>query len=154
MVEIDTRTLVDRLKQPPSDLPEFIVNRWLAWFRLFTFNIKHVAGTKHSGPDVMSRRGKAEEDSEDEDSDDLEVEMDLDLAIVRVLPADVSPVEYLDKVPQELRRVMVYLFMLQQPDEMTDKAFNSFKQYALRFLVHEGPLFRWAKVNMSPRWVI
>ena len=121
---------------------------------MFTFDIKLVAGTKHGGPDALSRRGKAEEDSENEDPDDLEVQMDLDLALVTVLPADVSPAECLDKVPQEFRRVMAYLLTLQRPDGMTDKPFNSLKQYALRFLVHEGLLFRPPKVNMSPRRVI
>ena len=49
---------------------------------------------------------------------------------------------------------MAYSLTLQQVDRMTDKAFHSFKQYALRFLNHEELLFRRAKVNMSPRRVI
>ena len=75
---------------------------------MFTFDIKHIAGTKHGSPYVLSRRGKVEEDSEDEDPDDFEVQMDLDLAVVTVLPAYVSPAECFDKVPQRLRRVMAY----------------------------------------------
>ena len=154
MVEIDARTLVQQLNQTASDLPVSVVNRWLAWIRLFTFDINHVAGTKHGGPDALSRRGKAAEDYEDEDTDDLEVQMDLDRAVVTVLLAAVSPAECLDKVPQEFRWVMAYLLMLQRPKGMMDKAFNSFKQYALRFLVHKGLLLRKAKVNMPPRRVI
>ena len=46
LVEIDARMLVHQLNQPASDLPGSVVNRWLAWIRLFTFDIKHVAGTK------------------------------------------------------------------------------------------------------------
>ena len=46
---------------------------------------------------------------------------------------------------------MAYLLLLQPPDVMTDKAFNSFKQYALKFVVHEGLLFWRAKVTMSLR---
>ena len=65
--------------------------------------------------------------------------MDLDLVVVTVLPANVSPAECLNKMPQEFRRVMVYLLTLQRPDVMTDKAFNSFNQFALRFLVYETP---------------
>ena len=48
---------------------------------MFTCDIKHVAGTKHGGPDALSRRGKAKEDSEDEDPDELEDQMDLDLTV-------------------------------------------------------------------------
>ena len=152
--EIDARTLDYQWNQPASDLPGSVVNTWLAWVRLFTFDIKHVAGTKHGGLDTLSGRGKAEQDSKYENPDDLEVQMHLDLAVVTVLPADVSPAECLDHVPQEFRRVIAYLLTLQRPDGMTDKALNSFKQYTLRFLDHKGLLFRRAKVNMSPWRVI
>ena len=84
LVEIDARTLVHQLNQPASDLPGSVVNRWLAWIRMFTFNIKHVAGRKHGGPDGLSRRGLAPEDSDDEDPEELEASMDADLAPVEV----------------------------------------------------------------------
>jgi len=56
VMEIDTRTLVHQLNLPALDLPGSVVNRWLAWIRLFNFNIKHVTGKKHRGPDGLSRR--------------------------------------------------------------------------------------------------
>jgi hypothetical protein len=62
LVEIDARTLVHQLNQPISDLPGAIVGRWLAYIRLFTFDIKHVPGTKHKGPDALSRRPGTEEE--------------------------------------------------------------------------------------------
>jgi len=37
---------------------------------------------------------------------------------------------------------------------MTDKQFDSFRQYSLRFLVEEGQLFQRAKPGMPPRRVI
>ena len=49
VLEIDARTLVHQLNQPA-------VNRWLAWIRMFDFELKHVSGTKHGCPDVLSRR--------------------------------------------------------------------------------------------------
>ena len=151
LVEIDSRMLIHQLNQLASDLPGSIANIWLAWIRLFSFDIKYVPGTKYGSPDALSRRGKAEEDFEDKDPHDLEGQTDLDLAVVTVLPADVSPAECLPKVPQEFRQVMAYLLMLQRSDGMMDKAFNSVKQYALRFVVQQGLLFRWAKANISPR---
>ena len=84
LVEIDARTLVHQLNQPASDLPGSVVNRWLAWIRMFTFDIKHVAGRKHGGPDGLSRRGLARENSEDEDPEALEASMDADLAPVEL----------------------------------------------------------------------
>ena len=44
--------------------------------------------------------------------------------------------------------------MLQRPPGMTDKQFESFKQYALCFLVINGLLFRRTKANMAPKHVI
>ena len=54
LVENDARTLVHQLNQPASDLLRSVVIRWLIWIRIFTFNIKHVAGRKHRGPDGLS----------------------------------------------------------------------------------------------------
>ena len=56
LIEIDACTLVHQLNQPMSDIPGAIVGRWLAYIRLFDFDIKHVAGVKHKGPDALSRR--------------------------------------------------------------------------------------------------
>ena len=80
--------LVHQLNQPLSDLPEPVVNRWLASIKMFTFNIKHVAGRKHGGPDKPCRRGLAPEDSEDEDHEELEASMDADLAPVELESED------------------------------------------------------------------
>ena len=89
VVEIDARKLVHQLNYPASDLLGSIVSRWLACIWLFTFDIKHVVGMKHGGPDTLSRRGKAKEDSEDEDLDDWEDQMDLDLSVVHAFPVEV-----------------------------------------------------------------
>ena len=39
-----------------------MVRRWLAYIRLFSFDIEHVAGVKHKGPDALSRRPGTEEE--------------------------------------------------------------------------------------------
>ena len=62
LIEIDAHTLVHQLNQPTSYLPGAIVRRWLAYIRLFSFDIKHVAGVKHKGPDALSRRPGTEEE--------------------------------------------------------------------------------------------
>jgi len=51
LVEIDAKTLVHQPNQPALDLPGLVVNRWLAWIKMFSFEIKHVAGKRHGGPD-------------------------------------------------------------------------------------------------------
>src|SRR6266516_2561273 len=47
------------------------MTRWLTFIRLFDFEVKHVSGTKNTGPDGLSRRGKAPTDEEEADPDDF-----------------------------------------------------------------------------------
>src|SRR5216117_4095255 len=68
---MDARTLIWLLNQPPNDLPNAMMTRWLAYIRLFDFHVKHIPGTKNGGADALSRRGQAPEDlREDEDEAD------------------------------------------------------------------------------------
>jgi len=59
-----------------------------------------------------------------------------------------------DDMPHDLKSIKGYLLTLERPVGMTDKAFNSFRQHALRFLIYEVVLFRRAKQNMPPKRVI
>ena len=43
---------------------------------------------------------------------------------------------------------------LKRPVGMSDKVYDSFRQFALKFLVHEGLLFFRNKVNIPPRIVV
>src|SRR5438477_8431755 len=70
-VETDAQTLVWLLNQPPNGLPNAMMTRWLTFIRLFDFEVKHVPGTKNSGPDRLSRRGRAPTDEDEEDRDDF-----------------------------------------------------------------------------------
>ena len=70
-VETDAQTLVWLLNQPPNDLPNAMITRWLTYIRLFDFDVKHIAGNKNGGADALSRRGQAsEDDPDDSDPDD------------------------------------------------------------------------------------
>ena len=62
LIEIDPRTLVHQLNQTTSELPRAIVGRWLVYLRLFSLDIKHVAGVKHKGPYPLSRHPGTEEE--------------------------------------------------------------------------------------------
>jgi len=67
LMKIDAKTLVQQLNQPASDLPGSVVNRWLAWIRMFSFEINHVAGKRHGGPDGLSGRRRSVENSDEEE---------------------------------------------------------------------------------------
>ena len=49
-VETDAQTLVWLLNQPPNDLPNALLTRWLSYIRLFDFEVKHVRGEKNGMP--------------------------------------------------------------------------------------------------------
>src|SRR5258705_10704901 len=144
LVEIDVKTLVHQLNQPASDLPGSVVNRWLAWIRLFDFELRHVAGVKHGGPDAISRRNKgSESDGEDIEEEDIEETMDaalsmlfgesnyqddtrpgatLDIAskgwFANTMANEVSPgIE--EDIPENFRRVIRYLTNFERPEGLT-----------------------------------
>ena len=102
VMEIDARTLVHQLNLPALDLLGSVVNRYLTWIRLFNFDIKHVAGKKHGGPDGLSRRKQSEDDSDSDDSDELNEYMDAKLIHAMVNNSDRDR----DAENNELKEVM------------------------------------------------
>ena len=88
LVETDAQTLVWLVNQPPNDLPNAILTRWLAYICLFDFDVRHVPGNKNSVADALSRRGKAPEDSDKED-DNVDDFFDTELYNISVtLPSE------------------------------------------------------------------
>ena len=69
-METDAQTLVWLLNQPPNDLSNAMMTRWLAYIRLFDFTVKHVPGRKNGGADALSRRDYADGDVEEDDTVD------------------------------------------------------------------------------------
>ena len=66
ILETDAKVLVSQLNLAAADLPGALVTRWLAWIRLFDFDVRHVAGTKHGAPDALSRRPRTAQDEIEE----------------------------------------------------------------------------------------
>ena len=144
LLEIDARTLVHPLNELASDLPGSIVNRWLAWIRMFTFDIKYVGRRKYGRPNRLSRGGLALEDSEDEDPEELEASMDADLAPVELKSEDsedseeragsdedgVEDEEDNEGMHDELKKIKKYPMTLKRPVGMSDKVYDSLQQFA------------------------
>ena len=65
-VEVDAQYIRGMLNNPDIQ-PSNAINRWIAGILLFDFDIVHVPGRQHSGPDGLSRRRKTEGDIEDQD---------------------------------------------------------------------------------------
>ena len=176
LVEIDTKMLVHQLNQPASKLPSSVVNRWLTWIRLFDFELGHVSGLKHGGPDSLSRRLRRDDNSKS-DEEDVEDAMDMDLAVLRG-EAERDSDEQVDAgeedeeveeenkheratgddapkddtpendVLEDFRNVIHYLTTFERLEGLMCKKYLQFQRFATKFLLQDGILFRLVKPNM------
>jgi hypothetical protein len=60
-VEVDAKFLKQTINTP--GLPNAAMSRWVSYIQLFDFELEHVPATKHHGPDGLSRRPAADNDS-------------------------------------------------------------------------------------------
>jgi transposase InsO family protein len=156
-VETDSQTLVWLLNQPPNDLPNAMMTRWLAYIRLFDFTPRHIPGKRNSVADGLSRRGAAPED--DDEDDDIDSFFDAKLYAIhyRSEPsAMLSHVYLLDSEYSGEDLVLGrYLETLERPSEIDDDGFRRLRTKAKHFFVRDGHLYkRSRKRGLPPRRVI
>ena len=56
IIEIDVNILIAQLNRSAVDFSEILMICWLAWIRLFDFNVRHVFDKRHTAADELSRR--------------------------------------------------------------------------------------------------
>ena len=138
------------------------MGRWLAYIRLFSFHIIHVPGTKHKGPDSLSRRPATEEEEEERkrnaNREDEEIEETIEGALGRlsveeegaeventigeVMSAYRGGKKVNGEEEDETERIVRWLLTLERPSGMTDVEFVRFKREATNYLVRDGILYR------------
>ena len=172
VVELDANTLVAQLNRTATDLPGALVTRWLAWIRLFDFEVRHVAGKKHTAADGLSRKPVTQTDLEDQEREE---EID-DFIAAELQPIQTShaslhrPVQMRstglrkesrgtanfleDSYGEEYQEIARWLCTLVRPTHLEGKAYRRFKQEALKFVVHDRQLFRRASKNVPLRKVV
>jgi hypothetical protein len=69
IVEVDAKYIKDMLNNPELQ-PNAAINRWIQGILLFDFELRHIPGEKHRGPDALSRKEPAEEDWEEAEIDE------------------------------------------------------------------------------------
>ena len=139
-----------------------MVGRWFAYIRLFSFDIVHVPGTKHRGPDSLSWRPATEELEDDrrrnENREGEEIEETIEGAlgrrsvekvgaeventIVEVMSAHRGGKEVDGEEADERERIVKWLLTMERPSELTDVEFARFKREEMRYLVQDGILYR------------
>ena len=71
VVEMDAQYIKGMLNKP--DLyPNAAMNRWIGVILMFDFELVHVPGTKHKGPDGLSRRRVTDSKEEEEGIEEAE----------------------------------------------------------------------------------
>ena len=56
VLETDANVLVAQLNRSATDLLGSLVTRWIAYIRLFNFEVQHVPRRKHIAADRLSQR--------------------------------------------------------------------------------------------------
>jgi Integrase zinc binding domain/RNase H-like domain found in reverse transcriptase len=160
----DSQTLVWLLNQPPNDLPNAMMTRWLAYIRLFDFDTKHVQGNKNGAADALSRRGYCEEDGDLSDDDEA-VDNFFEAKLYSVM---VEPVKEFFETDVEILRIHLneeeyegndlmlgkFLSTLQRPDGLTDLEYQQLRKKSKLFFVRDGYLYKKGKRAAVPRRVV
>jgi transposase InsO family protein len=154
VVETDAQTLVWLLNQPPNDLPNALLTRWLSYIRLFDFNVRHIPGRRNGGADGLSRRGRSPLDPpEVDDVDDY-----FEAALYAVSVKDSNPLQdvWLDEEKYTDLELILgkYLSSLTRPLGLSDAEFVSLKRKAYGFFVLRGFLYKRGKNGYPPRRVV
>src|SRR5271156_2249386 len=87
VLETDASVLVAQLNRSATDLPGALVTRWIAYIRLFDFEVRHVPGSKHTAADGLSRRPRTKSDDVDEEHEvDIDDFIDAELNAFSIAP--------------------------------------------------------------------
>jgi hypothetical protein len=147
ILEIDAKVLAQQLNRPATDLPNSAMARWVAWIRLFDFEVRHVAGERHQAPDGLSRRPAAQSELE-EPNDDQYLD---DMIDAKFFMADIEEVEETPAEPesilegkysQESHDMAYYLVKLKRPPGYTADQQRALKKRSKGFFVKDKRLLR------------
>jgi RNase H-like domain found in reverse transcriptase/Integrase zinc binding domain/Reverse transcriptase (RNA-dependent DNA polymerase) len=169
VLQTDAKVLVAQLSRAATDLPGALVTRWIAWIRLFDFEVRHIPGKRHTAADGLSRRPRTASDNIDEAHEvDIDDWIMADLNSVGVHPVLVEGQPFLRRsqeeplseavlgegYSEESNKIARYLTTLIRPMDLDRKEYTKFKSKALNFAVREGHLFRVATKIAPLRRVI
>ncbi len=168
IVKLDAQTLVSQLNRSAADIPEALINCWIAWIQLFDFDVLHVPGKKHQALNTLSWRPQAEDET-DFDNSDIEDFLNSQLfhlsvqaylvstehAAGRKSKLIITPVLNPESEYSEDQIAMAtYLVTLQRPTSMQGKEFTKFKMKALKHIVQDMKLFHHSSKNMGIHRVV
>jgi hypothetical protein len=129
IMETDANTLVAQLKGAAHDHPGAMLTRWLAWIRLFDFEVRHVKGATHTAADALSRRPRHLEDTEEDTENDNDGDWILaELGAVGICPVEAESTEDPMEEPETFddpeltRRRDILIDMKRKVQELRDRS--------------------------------
>lgn len=161
-IETDALVLVHQLNGAASDVPGALLMRWIAWIRLFDFDIKHIPGSKNAAADGLSRKPPGPSDlREKEEEEDIDDWVDAQIYTHEVARSFVTELREAGYVlegewSEESRQIARFLTTFTVPSDLkTRAAIQSFKTRALNFFVSKGKLWRRPKNSRyEPKLVV
>jgi RNase H-like domain found in reverse transcriptase/Integrase zinc binding domain len=156
IVEMDAKYIKGMLNQPDIQ-PNAAMNRWIYAILLFDFLLRHVPATEFKGPDGLSRRPPAEEDSVGDNAELAEEWLDtlLDFRIIKHNPyTEGSYTEKwtLNLQSTSLESIKDFLTTLELPKFSTQEEKAKFLSQVKKFYVQDGTL--WKRTKRGPKAVI
>ena len=151
VVEVDALYIKGMLNDPDMQ-PNAAINRWIQGILLFDFELVHVAGTKHVGPDALSRRPMADSEKIEEEDDEWLDNVALTSTIshsvglvqeaynLNSLPSFVMPVT--SQQDANLKKIHHFLTTMEAPPSKTVQEQKRFIKKALQFYVMNQKLWK------------
>ena len=157
ILKIDAKILIAQFNRSNIDFSDALLTRWIAWIRLFDFNVRHVKNKKHIVIDELSRRLVIEEKRQTINKKiNIDEWIELKLKNLRmffvILSAEkqILKNEYFDKLKKKIR----YFMILQKLSEMNTKKFRKWKIDVFKFKIQNRYFFRRNSKNIFMRCVI
>jgi transposase InsO family protein len=150
VVEMDAKFIKGMINQPDVQ-PNATMNRWIYGILLFDFVLRHVPATTHQGPDGLSRRPQAPDDSDTDNAEaaDEWLESKLDFRIHAEAQQDQTnnapTMSTFSIMDSELGSIQHFLQTLETPIFRSTAEKSAFLNKAKKFLVKDGKLWRRSK---------
>jgi hypothetical protein len=157
VLKTNAEVLIAQLNEVAIDSSSALLTKWIAWIRLFNFDVKHVSEKKHIAANKLSRQSatkiKIKIESQELDINDF---IDAKLNFLRVCSISINDDELILNISynDKSQKIVIYLTFLRRSIEMTVEEFRVFKNEVLRFRVERRHLFRWNSKNVSSRRIV